>query len=86
MKTRAQILEVLQKVLCDHLKGVTPEMATEEANIKTDLGADSLDTIELVLYMDEALGFEISDEALDTFKDATVGETATRLFEIQPKG
>ena len=83
MKTRPEILATLTAVLRDHLKNVTPEMVTEDANIKTDLGADSLDVIELVLYMEEQLGFEIPDEALEAFKDATVGEAADQLFKIQ---
>jgi acyl carrier protein len=82
--TRPQILEKLTDVLVDHLKGVSPQMVTEDANIKTDLNADSLDTIELVLYMEEQLDFEISDDLLETFKDATVGEAADKLFEAQP--
>lgn len=48
-------------ILVDQL-GVKPEEVTPSANIYNDLGADSLDTIELVMAIEEEFDFEISDE------------------------
>ncbi len=42
--------------------GVNPEQITETASFIEDLGADSLDTVELVMAFEEEFGMEISDE------------------------
>jgi acyl carrier protein len=47
---------------------------TSEANFTKDLGADSLDTVELVMALEEEFGMEIPDE--DAEKITTVGEAA----------
>lgn len=53
--------------------GVAPEVLKPEAKIKTDLGADSLDTVELVMAFEEEFNVEISDddaEAVETVEQA----------------
>ena len=53
--------------------GVEPEKVTPEASFVEDLGADSLDTVELVMAFEEAFGVEIPDDAAEkitTVKDA----------------
>jgi acyl carrier protein len=52
--------------------GVKPEEVTTEASFVDDLGADSLDTVELVMALEEEFGIEIPDE--DAEKMATVGD------------
>ncbi|HID10657.1 MAG TPA: acyl carrier protein [Candidatus Latescibacteria bacterium] len=52
--------------------GVNPEQVTREASFIDDLGADSLDTVELVMAFEEEFGLEIPDE--DAEKIATVGD------------
>lgn len=42
--------------------GVNPEQVTPEATFVDDLGADSLDTVELVMALEEEFGLEIPDE------------------------
>ena len=57
----SEILEKVQKVVVERL-GVESADVTMEASFKEDLGADSLDTVELVMELEEAFDIEISDE------------------------
>ena len=50
----------VKKIVADHL-GVDEAKVTEEASFIDDLGADSLDTVELVMAFEEEFGPEISD-------------------------
>jgi len=67
--------DVKQKVIdivIEHL-GVEADKVTESASFVDDLGADSLDTVELVMAFEEAFGVEIPDDAAEkitTVKDA----------------
>ena len=67
--------EVKQKVIdivIEHL-GVEADKVTENATFIDDLGADSLDTVELVMAFEEAFGVEIPDDAaekIQSVKDA----------------
>jgi acyl carrier protein len=62
----------VKKIVVEHL-GVEPEKVTEEASFTDDLGADSLDIVELVMAFEEEFGVEIPDDAaekISTVKDA----------------
>ena len=62
----------IKKIVADHL-GIEEEKVTEEASFIDDLGADSLDTVELVMAFEEEFGCEIPDDAAEkivTLKDA----------------
>ena len=63
--------------------GVKPEQVTPEAKFIEDLGADSLDTVELVMAFEENFGIEIPDE--DAEKIATVKD-AVDYIEKHAKG
>ena len=67
----------IKKIIVDHL-GVDATKVTEEASFIEDLGADSLDTVELVMAFEEELGAEISDSEAE--KILTVGD-AIRFVE-----
>ena len=51
----------VKQIIVDQL-GVAPEQVTPEASFIDDLGADSLDTVELVMAFEEEFGIEIPDE------------------------
>ena len=62
----------VKKIVVEHL-GVDESKVTEEASFVDDLGADSLDTVELVMAFEEEFGVEIPDDAAEkigTVKDA----------------
>jgi acyl carrier protein len=68
----ASIDERVREIVVEQL-GVNPEQITPEAKFVEDLGADSLDTVELVMALEKEFSFEIPDEdaeQLQNIKDA----------------
>ena len=62
----------VRKIVADHL-GIDEAKVLEESSFIDDLGADSLDTVELVMAFEEEFGIEIPDDAAEsitTVKDA----------------
>lgn len=65
------VIEKVKDIIAEQL-GVKKEEVTDNAKFIDDLGADSLDTVELVMALEEEFGVEIPDE--DAEKMVTVGE------------
>lgn len=65
------IEDKVRQIIVEQLD-VRPEQVVPEARLVEDLGVDSLDTVELVMALEEAFGFEMPDE--DTDKIRTVGD------------
>ena len=75
------VASTVKKIVVDHL-GVDEQKVTEEASFIDDLGADSLDTVELVMAFEEEFGSEISDNEAE--KILTVGD-AIKFIESKAK-
>jgi acyl carrier protein len=68
----SDVAERVKKIVVEHL-GVDAEKVTPEASFIDDLGADSLDNVELVMAFEEEFGVEIPDDAAEkitTVRDA----------------
>ena len=61
--------------------GVKPDQVTPEAKFIEDLGADSLDTVELIMALEEEFGIEVPDEQAE--KLLTVGDVGKYIEEHQ---
>ncbi len=71
----------VKEIIVENL-GVTPEQVTPEASFIEDLGADSLDTVELVMALEEEFDIQIPDEEAE--KITTVQQAVDYI--IQKKG
>ena len=60
----SEVFEKVKAIVIDNL-GVDPEKVVPSANFVSDLGADSLDQVELVMAFEEAFGIEIPDDAAE---------------------
>ena len=76
----ADTLEKVKAIIVEQLQ-VDESEVTPEAHFIDDLGADSLDTVELVMALEEEFGIEISDE--DAEKVQTVGDVTSYIEEAQ---
>ena len=66
----------VRKKVVEHL-GVEEDKVTENASFIDDLGADSLDTVELVMAFEEEFGIEIPDDAAETIQ--TFGDAVSYI-------
>ena len=63
--------------------GVKPDQVTPEAKFIEDLGADSLDTVELVMALEEEFGIEVPDEQAEKLQ--SVGDVIKYIEDSQKK-
>jgi acyl carrier protein len=63
----SDIADRVKKIVVEHLS-VEEDKVTENASFIDDLGADSLDTVELVMAFEEEFGIEIPDDAAETIQ------------------
>jgi len=78
-----EIVKKVKAIIVDKL-GVEASEVTESANFTNDLGADSLDTVELLMEFEKVFGIKIPDEetnSIATVKDA-VDKVAEKLAQI----
>src|SRR3954447_3599455 len=72
--------ERVKKIVVEHLN-VDADKVTENASFIEDLGADSLDTVELVMAFEEEFGIEIPDDAAESI--VTVGDAVKYIDKTQ---
>lgn len=72
----AEVLDRVTKIIVDRL-GVDEAQVSLEASFKDDLGADSLDVVELVMELEDEFDMQISDD--DAEKIATVGDAVNYI-------
>jgi len=73
-----EIVKKVKAIIVDKL-GVEESEVTESANFTNDLGADSLDTVELLMEFEKVFGIKIPDE--ETSKIATVKDAVDKVAE-----
>jgi acyl carrier protein len=73
--------ERVKKIVVEHLN-VDADKVTDNASFIEDLGADSLDTVELVMAFEEEFGIEIPDDAAESI--VTVGDAVKFIDKAQP--
>ena len=71
--------EKIKEIIVDQM-GVDPDKVTENASFIEDLGADSLDIVELIMTFEEEFDMEMSDE--DAEKIATVGDVIKYIKDL----
>ena len=72
-------LESRIRTIVSEQHGVTAEEVTSDANIIDDLGADSLDVVELMMALEEAFDIEVPDEAVEGIR--TIGDVQRYISE-----
>ena len=72
----SDVADRVKKIVIEHL-GVEADKVEEKASFIDDLGADSLDTVELVMAFEEEFNAEIPDDAAETIQ--TVGDAISFL-------
>lgn len=78
----SEITEKVKAIIVDKL-GVDENEVTPEASFSNDLGADSLDTVELIMELEKEFGIQIPDEAAE--KISTVGDAIAFIEENTAK-
>ena len=74
------VFEKLRDMICDQLD-LDPENVTEESLIIEDLGADSLDIVDLVMTIEEEFNVEVPDEEIENIR--TVGDVVKYIESKQ---
>lgn len=75
---KEEIFDKLKELVADQL-GVEEDEVTMEATMQDDLGADSLDLVDLVMSVEEEFGVKVADEDLENIK--TIGDIVNYIEE-----
>ena len=72
------VFEKLRKIICEQLE-LDEDKVTLETNLLDDLGADSLDVVDLVMSIEDEFGLEVPDDQIENFR--TVGDVVRYIEE-----
>lgn len=75
-ETKTKIISIIADIL-----GQEAERVTDDKSLEEDLGADSLDKVELIMALEEQFGFEIDDESAE--KIMTVGDIVSHIEKLE---
>lgn len=75
---RMEAFERIRQILCDQLD-LEENIVTMDSDIVKDLGADSLDVVDLVMTIEDELGLEVPDDQIENFR--TVGDVVRYIEE-----
>lgn len=73
------VFDKVKEIIVKELK-INPDKVTLEASLKDDLGADSLDAVEIVMDIEDEFGIEIDDTKAESI--ATVGDLVTYIDDL----
>lgn len=73
------VFDKIRDVLAEQLE-VDPDTITKETDLMTDLGADSLDLVELIMTLEEEYGISATDESI--YENRTVGQIADYIENL----
>jgi acyl carrier protein len=76
----SEVADKIKAIIVDKL-GVDESEVTPQASFTSDLGADSLDTVELIMELEKEFGISIPDEEAE--KISTVGDAIARIEALQ---
>ena len=74
------VFEKIRAILCEQLE-LNEDQVTMNSNIAEDLGADSLDVVDLIMSIEDEFGVEVPDESIETIK--TVGDVVNYIENAQ---
>ncbi|MDR2599990.1 MAG: acyl carrier protein [Oscillospiraceae bacterium] len=75
----SMVFDKIRDVLAEQLE-VDPDTITKETDLMTDLGADSLDLVELIMTLEEEYGISATDESI--YENRTVGQIADYIENL----
>lgn len=81
--TAAALAEEVTRLICEHF-GVNPAQVTRETRFQEDLGADSLDIVELIMRLEEMIDVTIPDDEAPKLK--TVGDAVDYVVKRRAAG
>lgn len=84
METREGIKDELIQI-ASAILGVEADEITENSYFRSDLGADSLDEVEMLIEMEKSFGVQVEDGVIEWYDPKTVGEAVDMFHEILSK-
>ena len=82
---KEEIIEKVNAILADQLIGVDADGVKPDASLATDLGADSIDAVDICMAIERAFSISLPDSVWDDLKDCQVSEIYDLVGELIEK-